>query len=250
MNKTLDSRGFTILHILLVILVIAVLCFAGWRVWQAQNTDKAVPTSTNTERHDATSNEEVTTSYTPDFGGFTITYPISWQLAQDETIGGQNTTAQTLTSPSGTVLYIRADEGGKGGGCEPASGDVPFAPSNTCPSWEYLSKDPTSITGAFNMSLGGDIYEQALNIVTAHYSDKADHRYLIGLDDNQPDFPITLNNPSMGFAIPEIFFVAFDAKGENLRYIKVYASGETAEFLDSKDAQTIKTILRSLVITN
>src|SRR5687768_15161700 len=77
MHTIPSSRGFTVLHVLLAIIVIALLCFAGWRVWQAQTTDNATPNSTPQTR-EAVSGKEATTTYTPDFGNFTITYPTSW----------------------------------------------------------------------------------------------------------------------------------------------------------------------------
>lgn len=73
--------------------------------------------------------------------------PENWTFERNvQTSNGLSTFVDTYTLPSGTVVVVKKDFGGRGGFCEPAEGDVPHRSGNACPTIEYLQKDELEIS--------------------------------------------------------------------------------------------------------
>ncbi|MCW1908070.1 MAG: hypothetical protein KIH63_001875 [Candidatus Saccharibacteria bacterium] len=256
MNKR--EQGFGHVVAILAVVVVLAIGLAGWRVWDAnknkQTTKESTTDTTNTDNN-ATAGKK---TYSDPVGKFTVEYPIAWTLKSEVQNDDPELAASeaSLTSPTGTELRLSANWGGKGGMCEPAPGDVPFAKTNTCVSWEYLSSEDTGINNVYypteerkdDGSLAYTYKNKAdIRLVTMRFGTPGkDDEYLIGLQDATPNEPVKVNDPQMGFNINTLFINVYGPNGEFRPYIYAYATGDSEAFLTSADAMTIKEILRTL----
>lgn len=261
MSKNKSSDGFGALGLLLILVIVGGISFAGWSVYRAQTK----PSTTKSENNNQSTNNTPSTAsdlsktYTDPVGNFSIKYPSDWTLAASSNTSDPNfaTSEATLSSPSGTVLKLGSNWGGRGGFCVPEDSEKPFTPGNTCPSVEYLSSEALPIANVYYASLttgadgtSGNVFKKS-NIVlaTKHYMDNAGKsEYVIGITDSNPPDELQLNKPIMGLVISDFFFTPYNAAGKFYPYIYAYASGADASFLQSKDVSTIKDILRTMVV--
>lgn len=197
--------------------------------------------------------------YTDPVGKFSVQYPADWKLTATKDVKDASTASAEakLTSPTGTVLELKSDWGGRGGMCEPEAGDKPFAAGNACASNEYLSSELLPIDNVYypvdveraNGTTGTTYKKTDILLVTSHYAYiDGKSQYLIGLIDSNPQYTISLKDPDMGLIAPKHFLTVYDADGTFQPYIYATASGTTKEFLQSKDADTIKAILRTIKV--
>ncbi len=75
-------------------------------------------------------------------------------------------------------------------------------------------------------------------------------QYFIGIEEDDPGYPIEINKPQMGLNYSFTSLSVNDADGNFKPYIYAYAIGDDESFLSSEDAKTIKLILQSLVLNN
>ena len=73
--------------------------------------------------------------------------PDNWIFERKAQMNNElSTFVDTYTLPSGTVVVVKKDFGGRGGFCEPADGDIPHRSGNVCPTIEYLQKDELAVS--------------------------------------------------------------------------------------------------------
>jgi len=262
MTKLKNSLGFSAVEVLLILIVIGILGFTGWFVYHSQkvvNTDHA-STKTNSQ---PVSTIKLNKTYLDQTGNFTVKYPSSWKAqTSNSTQGGADypITSTTLTSPVGTILNLKSDWGGFGGGpCIPAATDAPFKAGNKCVSWEYLSSETLPIDNVYYASDNGpdasgeitfSYKPSTIVLTTMHYSDpEGTSKYIIGIKSSNPADPVVLNKPITGINRPETFFDVQGPSGKSYPLIYAYASGSDASFLKSKDASTIDSILKTMVVS-
>lgn len=261
MRTLKNSDGFSPIHALLILVIVGIVGFTGWYVWSA-NEEAAENYDTKSSSVDTESDKTTSTlskTYLDSVGKFSINYPANWKLVmtKDASDADNAWSDAKLTSPTGTILSLRSNFGGKGGMCEPEDGDEPFAAGNACSTNEYLSSDTLPIKNVFYPEDAKDTngtfmssYKQSnIVLVTAHYADNdGKSQYTIGVTDSDPRFPVYVNKPTMGMVVPEHFVTVYDASGKFHPYIYATASGEDKSFLTSNDAVTVKAILRTLKI--
>ena len=257
-----NSKGFGIVELLIILLVIGLLGFGGWYVYHSRE-DKAASKDKNESRvEQANQQQTLDKKYSDITGNFSVMHPSTWevQTATNNSDPDLPSTTTTLTSPAGTVLKLNSDWGGRGGGCEPAADDEPFKAGNACPTIEYLSSEKVSIENIYYAAeevvssegvVTKYIYKPGtIVLTTSHYADREGKSiYMVGLRESNPPRPIVINQPEMGFVIPEQFFAVNDVSGHgNYPSIYAYATGTGASFLQSEDVATIKTILRTVKV--
>lgn len=84
MPKEQNQRGFGALGIFAILLVIAVLAFAAWFVWNKNHSAKESQSKEAATSDPAPTKEMSWRTYKHDEGGFTFQYPDSW-TNRDET---------------------------------------------------------------------------------------------------------------------------------------------------------------------
>jgi hypothetical protein len=247
-----DKSGFGAIGILFLVICVTAIGVAGWYVWQRTHRAEESPVVVHHEQNAAGDAAEALT-YTSQMGKFSLQYPSDWVLdtTEEDTNPDLLGSAATLTSPNGTVITLQSDLGGKGGGCEPAATDEPFAPGNTCPSSEYLSSEVLPVDSVYGKLIDDRIERTDVLLITKHYADQSgESQYLIGVTNSSSTSMTEVNEPVMGFVLPEIFVTHFDAQGTFLPYVYVYASSTSADFFTNSEGTAVKAILRTIQITD
>lgn len=154
MRKELSSKGFGLIGVLAVIVVLAVVGGAGAYVYHrnhkpettsGDNHSMQTTTNTSAKASDSNSTSAVTwQTYVNTEAGLTFKYPSNWTSKVAKAIryndGSFGGISGTLISPSDNTLeWVYRVIGGKGGFCTPNPGDVPFADGDKCASKQILS---------------------------------------------------------------------------------------------------------------
>lgn len=197
-------------------------------------------------------------TYVSSVDHFSIMYPPNWVLDTKKAPSGEaGYDAATLTSPSGTVLNLYANAGGKGGWCTPDPKDVPFQKGNACTTLEYLTAEKLPIDNLYymadvpNTNPVKSVPKQApVYLVTTHHADQNGvSQYGISLaETTTPQDTFALNTPYMGSNPPYTWLTVYNAQGKGFPYIYVYANGNSSSFLSSDDAATIMAIVRTFTL--
>lgn len=144
--KKIRNDGFSAVELLLVVVLIGIISFAGWYVYQAnKDTDKSLAeagkASSAAKAKPVSLKEYRNTEY-----GFSFQYPSTWKLTEDlQDLGrGNNEGTISVTSPYGTEVLFGLDLGGRGGDCWDDEANARTA--RTCYTTNILSveKLPTS----------------------------------------------------------------------------------------------------------
>jgi cytoskeletal protein RodZ len=267
MKNKHNNAGFGVLAALIVIAVLGIVGFAGWYVLVARKTPtnnaNVTRASTSEQTKKSANNTTQVTAEEPLSKVFedptklvSLKYPDTWKVDTNTTRLDDNhaIVTTTVTSMQGTVLNVNLDWGGKGGDCVPKDADKPFQKGNDCPTIEYLTSEPTGIKNVYDYiyhrtSTAMEEEFAASNIVltSKHYADqKGNSQYVIGLVSSNGDNTATVNKPFMGFVTPDDFFTVYDKNKQSKGYVHACASFADEAQLRSKDATTVKNILRSL----
>lgn len=262
-RSRITNNGFAIVEGLLIAVLIGLVVLVGVYVWRARNSSSvALPSSSQASQStDKYANWKELSS---DIAFANLRYPPNWKV-EEETVSQKlddgskaRTRRTTITSPRGTVVHMYAADGGGGGGqCEPKPTDTPFTDGNECPSEEYLSSESLPIENLYHPFTWSDsessgelqYAERQTEIVltTKRYKWKNEEtKYLITVAESRTAYPIKLKQPRMGYLtdVNELLIKGKN-KDPNVTFW-IYAEGKDAEFLTSKDAETVKNIFRSL----
>lgn len=157
MNK--HQKGFSAVEALIILFIIALLAFIGWFVWDKQqdkdaSKDKADTSQKNEDKEETPDLKE----YKSNEAGLSFKYLETWTL----TDGVGNTEFGvageiTVKHPDGLILSIKADQGGKGGGCAEDPGDTPHNTKKNCSTSETLKREKV-IAKADYPALDNDVY--------------------------------------------------------------------------------------------
>ncbi len=132
-----NQNGFSAVEALMITVIVAAVGFVGWYVWHNRST-----TAPNTKTVSEPSKE--LKSYTDPVFNYSFKYPADWKVSteKDDHWGKDMlSTLTTITDPSEKNQFVlRADYGGRGGNCVPASGDALFAENNFCASKQVLDE--------------------------------------------------------------------------------------------------------------
>jgi len=110
MNNLKNSKGFTLVETLLVLLVVAVIGFGGYYVWQNQHKDETKVSSTKAA---VTKTETKSQSSDPYHGWkpyilpyekLSFKYPSDWMLTNEDATTFNDTV--TIKAPSGLTVYM------------------------------------------------------------------------------------------------------------------------------------------------
>ena len=141
-----NTKGFTLIEGLLILVIAGLLAGTGWYVWNSKNsTDKSAKNadsanSSTTQASEKQSSSSVNKEYKNEEYGFSFQYPSAWSLTVDlKDIGrGSNEGDVIVTSPNGTKVDFGPNLGGKGGDClDDQAGDT--RTTRTCPTRNILS---------------------------------------------------------------------------------------------------------------
>ena len=122
--KKLNSNQSGVAHIFAIILVavIAVVGFAGWKVYK--NQAKPAPTTVAVAKKvqtptPAAAEKNTLKTYSNSTYGFSFEYPASWTITEDLKDSGRGGKEGDIvaTSPLGTKVHFGPNFGGKGGDC-------------------------------------------------------------------------------------------------------------------------------------
>lgn len=240
------QSGFGVVEVIILVIILGLVGFGGWYVWQAQQKkDQGNTTTSQTKSSDP---YEGWIIYSDTVGKFTIKYPGNWTFKTEASNQGEGypTNSSTTTSPSGKKLVLDVNYGGKGGACFPAETDKPFRKGNVCPSIEYTSAEKLPVTTFAYSSTGSDrtLVKSDIYLVGIHY-EQSDGvaRYGYGLISSPS--PIKVKDPVMGAVVAIAFFTPRTSTGAALPEIDAYAIDDDPAFMDSSDGQNIKKILQT-----
>lgn len=194
MYKTINQRGFAAIEAVLIFVIVAIIGGTGYYVYNANKeaNQSLAPTQAAVSKSSG-SIENLTKTYSDDFGHFSVKYPADWKLSTKPAT--EHESEAVLTSPKGSVLSLSGDLGGKGGQCPPGAADKPFKAGNACASQEYLSSENLDIRNVYyskqvNKPDGSSdfTYEPAdIVLVTKHFADPAGKSsYTVGLTQSTP----------------------------------------------------------------
>ena len=263
MNKiNKHGSGFAVLEAILILIILGLIGTVGWVVYknQVKNSSAVTDTSASPTKNATPITTKLDKTYTDEVGSFSVKYPSTWQIKTniDSSDPQHRSSITTMTSPSGTVLNLNADWGGRGGACEPNATDVAFKAGNNCPTLEYLSSKAVPLTTVYegisttNPTTGNSTttYKLAdIRLVTLRYADtNGVSTYTVGLAQSSQYSQIVSNTPKMGVYAAFTSFAVYNQSGKFYPYIDAYASGPTAAFLTTSDVTTIKAILSSIKV--
>jgi hypothetical protein len=152
--KKLNQKGFTGFEIILLVLVVAALGFAGFVVYQRGKDDKNAPQTVVTQKDDNTKAKEEEKdptadwqTYTSTTGKFTIKYPKSWVAAANPEM-----CAEGLLLLGGNTASVGkcAADGARAFGQMAITWRTDRADLSLCglsSSWRTDSKDTTTVAG-------------------------------------------------------------------------------------------------------
>lgn len=125
-----NQGGFSIVVIALVILILGVVVFVGWKVYNSSHEKKAIDTQTAVKQTDTNTTKQAQPATTaPELKEFCsevekacFKYPTDWKLTvvtkYDNNPDTQNVESIKLTSPNNTVISWTTPIQGLGGGCD------------------------------------------------------------------------------------------------------------------------------------
>lgn len=141
---------------LIFLLVLSILgggAYAAWYFVENKKSPTPVEDSSTWADNDAKKTSYINSegkAYTSKLGGFSLVNKYDWKVTEtDKTKDLADIAAQSkanyvtneFTINASQRLVIDVNPGGRGGDCEPKTGEVAFAAGNFCPSYELLSAD-------------------------------------------------------------------------------------------------------------
>jgi hypothetical protein len=142
-----NQAGFHTIAVVLIVVVLGVVGFAGWRVYHkspkaAQDTAAtsapAAKKETTTAKKAGAAVDKV---YTNDDYKFSFAYPSDWDFTEDlrELGRGAKEGSVTVISPAGTKVHFDPNLGGKGGDCADENGEYT---AKSCSTLEVVLAEP------------------------------------------------------------------------------------------------------------
>ncbi|MBL8159807.1 hypothetical protein JNJ66_05080 [Candidatus Saccharibacteria bacterium] len=240
----IDRRGgFTAIDGLLVAIVIAVIGFIGWRVYDGINLARSQADDAATIKPARQLPPRKLAAFKEAHGWYSLEYPQDWRLRTDdrqEQVGGKPVSNISITSSDGNVLRITlAPEGPPPEACTPDADDRPHTAGNNCVSMTY------SVVEKLDTSVRKKIGSTGAYIVMAKLSGygKTETGYTVGLLQSKTEPPV--DTPVMGDD-PD-FSVSLRVPGQESPYqLSARAESHDPAFLNSDDAAYIKAVLQSL----
>lgn len=118
--KKPDQTGFSIVELLLILVVIGIIVFTGWYVYQSQETaNKGYDSQSSAQDAPAVNQYAGWKTDSLTYEKMSFKYPSTWQISntsKDEAATGGTATpgadTVTLTSPSGLIVSIQTGEAG------------------------------------------------------------------------------------------------------------------------------------------
>ena len=259
MQSRTKEQG-SVMHIIIIVVLVAAILGALGFVF-LQNFGKKTASTSTSQQANTQAGSNLPKKYTSTIGSFAISYPDDWTLktTTDTSNADFPVDASSLTSPSGTVLNVKSFNDARGGTCGAKATDVPFAAGNDCASIEYLSAEKLPIDNAYELA-GNVAYgtsQESIYLTTSKYGyPDGTLTYTIGALAINPavgsDGAIALNKPTMGYSVSEMSINRVDKNFKDTKKayadVFIYAQGHSESFLTSKDADTMRDIIRSLVL--
>ena len=195
-----------------------------------------------TQPTEATAQSESSLEKVPASTYYEITEPATWKYSRTlrEETGDKlyELFTDVYTLPSGTTVTLKQNLGGKGGACDPDSGDLPYAKGNACPTFELLSREKLPISGT--------AFDYTTEIVHIQYADgeTGEIQRFLCLSSLDPDWQVPLNEPQMGAYWPLCMdFMKSDGHQVQFSIDGIKATSET--YFENEDIIEIEEVLRT-----
>lgn len=235
--KIRNQKGFGHVGVIVLIILVAAVAFAGWWVWRNHKDDN--PTSSTTSQAASTvqsSTPALAKTYTNKDGQFNLKYPADWKT------GTSNGGFEELQAPSGAAVDIRVITTGGLEGCM----------FDGCSTLTYKSVEDTGQQALNVGSVGSEItYTKVpLNLVTLTETSNNKTDYYIALSADT-EAKANINKPQANRGSDDFRDFLFTKANDNKSaypLISVFAEQAGTDF-NSTDAQTIKAVLKSLRYT-
>lgn len=236
-----SQKGFSHIEVLLVLILISIISFAGYYVY-TQNKDADTKPAAATEKTDAKKPSDATSlskAYRNTDLGFGFKYPDGWKLTDDvETYDdGYSQGYATVMSPDGIEVSFSISTG-KGGDCMDDPSDQPHNTLN-CSTLEVLESEKVTLTDKTTAYL----YRFKLTLARGDDGTVPKSEYGMYLDNRHS--PSDYTAPIIG----AIFGVG-EVSGQDGVTVSTYVSGKnntSMDLLSHADMQTAEAILKSLV---
>jgi PsbP-like protein len=231
-----DQKGFTLIEVLLIIIAITLISFAGWYVYSSQKKDEPSAKSSDQKPKTVAGEKSVALkTYSNDEYGFSIKYPESWKITEDfEDLGRDaNEGDVVLLSPNDTTVKLNLNQGGKGGDCWDDQADA--RTTRTCQTLDILSVKKLS-GGAKPVYF----YEASVTAATRDGGAKEYFVYIDAGDDILKD-----KSSHLGMFGPMSKLVTRGG------YVEIKVSGKdddsknSKQFLESQEVQEASSVLQS-----
>lgn len=243
-----NQKGFSVIELLVVVIFLSIVGFIGWKVWTSRNGAKSPSNTTqNSSRSSKTEVKDTWLTYKNDEAKITFQYPETWKSESSDTFryddGSFGGVGGSLTSPSGNKLsWIFQVAGGKGGDCEPAPADKPFAQGNKCASKQIISVEKAQTVKSPGTTFR-NMFEDSLFITRTKYM-STDNKvsYQICLDPyytSQTDAHDD-GTPHVGTQMGLLFPCAYWDTGFNAKFVVANEGG-----FKSADAKTAEQIMKT-----
>lgn len=207
------ARGNVAVLILAVALVVTLVSLAFLRLYHSEKSVDTMDTVITELKSNTTKNslQSGMKWYVDEPFGFKMQIPENWDVENKDLFydGVPHSMFLDLKS-EGTYIASLVASGGHGGYCEPASGDVPFSPTNTCTSQEYIKVDKTIDEDFLYRSKLGNAYGKDPIVYLYCFVPKEVQTTSL--------YPIEVNKPEMGYhrgCYSGSIFIEFNATAES-----------------------------------
>lgn len=239
-----SQRGFGHIEVLLVLILLSIISFAGYYVYsQSKDSrdDVSVTAGKKIPQKDDSASIVLDKSYINTQWGFSFKYPSTWKLSEDlEDFDGMEFGTISVTSTEGVKTSFNLSTG-KGGDCLDDSSDRPHNTEN-CTTLEILDNEPVSIVGAKETYL----YRYKSTLSRDENGRVPASEYGVYMSS---DFaPDEYKEPIIGavFGMGDIV----SAKDGTSVGTSIHGSGDTsADFFNQTDVKTAEKILKSFKYT-
>jgi len=256
-----EQNGFSAVEIIMILVIVGLLAGVGWYVYKTRHSTQTTSTNAQSAANKSSAPTEIalTKSYTDPVFNYTFKYPTDWKVTNekgDQGDGNSPISTNTITDASGKYAFtLRADYGGRGGACEPATGDKLFALNNACPSKQVLDEHVTANklkTEAFPITAEGKKIVSYFTVDKVKYSlPQKTPVYYFELNSQQTADELAMaKTGEMGYFTNFSDVLIYKSTGNDFFYLAsgTMQPGSTEAYLNENVPRTYSQILQSITL--
>jgi hypothetical protein len=244
------QKGFSALALLLLLMIVSIVIFTGWYVWNAQrNSEKTLSQTNNSDipaqskKPAETANKEVPLKeYSNAQYGISFKYPENWKLTDNlEDKSSESPVGDVyVVSPNETKVNFNLNQIGRGGSCGEGSENI--ATTHYCLTVQY-----SDIAKLETPNDAGDLYFYHVKVADSDAQGGKVH-YDIGLSDRESgQLPTTST-------LTAIYLSKIDRKTGKFGNIETTVTGKdddkkiSADYFKTKQVEEATAILKSVTV--